>query len=139
MSLVTMSEVILRKKAWKRSQNRHLTTATPLAALTLVCPIVISTSACKECKSVGASSWMGERAFSLKTIPLCVGIFCERIGFLGFSKFRIPPSLLSVASRCSQQSLAPPPRPPRNGNGPGMQFYSPYVYIDLHRVARYIL
>ena len=65
------------------------------------------------------------------SLSLC-WIFCERIGFLGFSKFRIPPSL-PVASRCSQQSLAPPPRPPRNGNGPGMQFYSP---LCLYRLAQ---
>ena len=62
---------------------------------------------------------------------LTVWTFCERIGFLGFSKFQIPPSLL--ASRCSQQSLAPPVRPPRNGNDPGMQFYSP---LCLYRLAQ---
>ena len=38
--------------------------ATPLAALTLVCSIVISTSACKECKSVGASSSAWRRSLS---------------------------------------------------------------------------
>ena len=134
MSLVIMLEVILRKKAWKRSQNRHLTTAKPYAALTLVCPIVISTSARKECKSVGASSWR------LKTIPpcLCVGSFVKESDSSGSpnSEFH-PPSLWHPAVLSSHWR----PLPVR----PGMamvrecSFIPPYVYIDLHRVATYVV